>query len=239
MFGDLPLLPVTPQDVPEREHVSSALVSNGKPPSEDVLFADHRYSIDFSSLEVLNPLGIEPVLRAPRAFWPKRVRYQQLSLNRKYVICTLSTYPHIMLPGKGMPPFIHPQCPVKRFGQDGRVAQTSLPGPLATCAGIIAMWSVKNKNNSVFIWRAIRTEQERLSEEVNSTLIYMMEDERLTSTQCSKYNDWNAVAALQAICIYFLLRLSEKDDDATDFDIPLILTMTVCTLTPSSDCIAQ
>jgi hypothetical protein len=39
------------------------------------------------------------------------------------------------------------------------------------------------------------------------------------------------VAALQAISIYFLLRLSEKDDDATDFDIPLIRTMLVCDIT--------
>lgn len=108
MFGDLPLLPVTPQDVPEREHISSALV-NGKPPSEDGLFADHRYSTDFSrpwSLESSSDRASS--LRAPREFWPKRVRYQQLSLNRKYVICTLSTYPHMMLPGKGMPPFISP-----------------------------------------------------------------------------------------------------------------------------------
>jgi hypothetical protein len=37
----------------------------------------------------------------------------------------------------------------------------------------------------------------------------------------------NAVAALQAITIYMLLRLSEDDEDATDFDIPLIETMMV------------
>ena len=37
------------------------------------------------------------------------------------------------------------------------------------------------------------------------------------------------MAAFQAICVYFLLRLSERDDDVTDFDIPLIQTMTVCT----------
>jgi hypothetical protein len=45
--------------------------------------------------------------------------------------------------------------------------------------------------------------------------------------QCFKYNDWSAVAAFQAICMYFLLRISEKDEDATNFDIPLIKTMTV------------
>lgn len=49
----------------------------------------------------------------------------------------------------------------------------------------------------------------------------------LIDMQCSKYNDWNAVAALQAVSVYFLLRLSEDNDDATNFDIPLIHTMIV------------
>ncbi|TAQ87225.1 hypothetical protein B7494_g4451 [Chlorociboria aeruginascens] len=40
-----------------------------------------------------------------------------------------------------------------------------------------------------------------------------------------KYNDVDAVAALQAVTIYFLLRLSEDDTDATNFDVPLIYTM--------------
>ena len=48
------------------------------------------------------------------------------------------------------------------------------------------------------------------------------------SNSVMEYNDWDAVAALQAIATYFLLRLSETDDDATDFDIPLIRTMIVC-----------
>ena len=45
--------------------------------------------------------------------------------------------------------------------------------------------------------------------------------------QCSRYDDWNTVAAFQAITIYFLLRLSEDNDEATNFDIPLIQTMIV------------
>jgi hypothetical protein len=166
MFGSLSLASVTTQCVLGRKHTSPDLVHHL---SEDILLADHRHSTNFSSLEVLNSLGLEPALRAPRAFWPKTVRYRQLSLNIKYVICTLSTYPHMMLPDKGMPPFIHSQWLVREFDQDGRVTQTSLPGPLATCAGIIALWSVKNGNNSLFIWRAIRAEQERIAEEVGVT----------------------------------------------------------------------
>jgi hypothetical protein len=49
----------------------------------------------------------------------------------------------------------------------------------------------------------------------------------LTAIQCLNYNDWSAVAAFQAICLYFLLRVSEKNEDVTNFDIPLIETMIV------------
>lgn len=45
--------------------------------------------------------------------------------------------------------------------------------------------------------------------------------------QCSQYDDWNAVAAFQAVTVYFLLRLSEVNEEATNFDFPLIYTMIV------------
>lgn len=47
--------------------------------------------------------------------------------------------------------------------------------------------------------------------------------------QSPKYNDYHAVAALQAMAIYFLLRVSEDDVDATNFDFQLIQTMLVTT----------
>jgi len=72
-------------------------------------------------------------------------------------------------------------------------------------------------------------------------MIFLTGGERLTCLQCFTYNDWNAVAAIQAICIYFLLRLSETDSEATDFDIPLILTMRVRTIVrrPISELVAE
>lgn len=167
-FGDMSLPPIMPENVLERQEISSTLTSHSETPSEGVLFANHKHLTLLSRLEALNRLVTQPVLRAPRSFRPRQVRYRQLSLNRKFVICTLSAYPHMLLPGKGMPPFIHPRCLIQGSDPDGHVAQ-ALPGPLATCAGIVALWSVKNRTNSVFVWRAIRAEQERLLEEVYST----------------------------------------------------------------------
>lgn len=47
--------------------------------------------------------------------------------------------------------------------------------------------------------------------------------------QCERYNASNKVAALQAITIYFLLRISESDEEVTSFDVPLVQTMIVRT----------
>lgn len=41
------------------------------------------------------------------------------------------------------------------------------------------------------------------------------------------YSDHEILAALQAVTVYWLLRISEPNDDATDFDIPLINTTLV------------
>ncbi|KAF3395140.1 hypothetical protein DPV78_008583 [Talaromyces pinophilus] len=145
----------------------------------------------------------QPALQYPRLFWPKETPHRALSLNRKYVLGNLRNYPCMMLSASrdGMPPFVHSNYPSQDFSD-----HSSLPGPLARCAGIVAMWSVKTKYNSVHIWKGIRSEQERLLHEY------------------SEYNDWDTVAALQAMCIYVILRVLEKDEDVTDFDMPLIHT---------------
>ncbi|EED21996.1 conserved hypothetical protein [Talaromyces stipitatus ATCC 10500] len=146
----------------------------------------------------------QPALRSPRLFWPKEAYPQELSLNRKYVLVNLRSYPRMMLSASrnGMPPFVHSY----HLSYDC-ADNTSLPEPLARCAGIVAMWSVKSKHNSMHIWKAIRSEQERLLQE------------------SSVYNDWDALAALQAMCVYVILRVLEKDEDIIDFDIPLIHTV--------------
>ena len=70
------------------------------------------------------------------------------------------------------------------------------------------MFKAKNKENSCFVWSTVRGAQEKLAREFPS------------------YTDWDTLAALQAITIYFLLRISadEETGDAS-FDIQLIQTM--------------
>lgn len=46
--------------------------------------------------------------------------------------------------------------------------------------------------------------------------------------QYSEYDDVTAIAAFQAMSIYLLLRLKETNDEATNFDLPMIYTLWVC-----------
>ena len=74
----------------------------------------------------------------------------------------------MMLPGQGLPPFIHPYY---GYGVDTSgneiAAHKSGQAPIANCAAIVKLYSAKNKDNIVFIWRTIRAEQERLLAEVS------------------------------------------------------------------------
>jgi Fungal Zn(2)-Cys(6) binuclear cluster domain len=105
----------------------------------------------------------QPAPPVIKSFWPRKTLLRDLSLNRKYVLVNLSSYPRMMLSGNkdSAPPFVHSQYLIKNL-PDRKFASDSL----ARCAGVVTMWSVKNKDNSVHIWRAIRSEQERIFEEV-------------------------------------------------------------------------
>jgi hypothetical protein len=104
------------------------------------------------------------MLKPPKAFWPRRARHSQLSLHRRFVISQLRSYPEMMLPGANLPPFIHPLSLTSPSGDI--LVHKSMPNPLAICAGIVQMFSAKNKSNCRFCWKTVRMEQERLAAEV-------------------------------------------------------------------------
>ncbi|KAH8895442.1 hypothetical protein GQ53DRAFT_682010 [Thozetella sp. PMI_491] len=104
------------------------------------------------------------VARPPRSFLPNNESDYGLQFTRRYVVSALKSYPNMLLEHK-IPPFIHHSY---SFYEENSSSDISLPGPLSVCAGIIQMFSFKNKSNTSFIWRTIRTEQERLAAEVIS-----------------------------------------------------------------------
>jgi hypothetical protein len=110
----------------------------------------------------------------------------------------------MMLSDKDSSPFIHHKC----LTDNKKYTHKNGPGPLLRCAAIVELWRIKTPNNASYLWKILRIEQERLMQEI------------------SEYEDMVAINALQAVTIYFLLRVSSTDDEDTDFDVPLIQTMT-------------
>lgn len=108
----------------------------------------------------------QPAPNTRKAFALRKPSNNQFSLNRSYIMCTLPTYPSMLLPSNddGLPPFIHPHFNSRK----------GLPGPLATCVTIIQWISVKNKDNVLFIWGCIRMEIDRICAQVCSQINFKL-----------------------------------------------------------------
>ncbi|CAD6446015.1 1ff480a9-7ceb-4b5e-9f5a-db7132b36913 [Sclerotinia trifoliorum] len=100
----------------------------------------------------------QPVPKAPIAFAPRKSHKSQFSLNRNYILCTLPTYPSMMLSNNSdiPPPFIHPHFNDRK----------ALSGALGICANLVRWTSHKTEDNAVHIWRCIRMEIDRLLSDI-------------------------------------------------------------------------
>lgn len=76
--------------------------------------------------------------------------------NATYIIRTLRAYPRMILRKATFPSFMHPHW------------HGSLPEPLASCMSIAQIFASRNPETSSFVWRTIRTEQQRLVDQVCS-----------------------------------------------------------------------
>lgn len=120
-------------------------------------FSDETDSVTQESLTTLFP-------RPLRLFVPECFAKSRNPLVQRYLLCALRSYPVMMLRGQN-PPFIHPHTLFDNPGEY-QSRQTFKAGPLAVCNELLQMFTMKNQDNVVQIWRAIRMEQERLLSEV-------------------------------------------------------------------------
>ncbi|CZR68147.1 uncharacterized protein PAC_18046 [Phialocephala subalpina] len=179
-----------------------------KEPPQETCDREFDLHTAFSNLGSINALELQQFIpKVPKAFAPRSFQNDQLSLNRRFVLCTLRSYPSMMLSGDP-PPFIHRYY---GYGVDtsagNLTTQVARPAPLKNCANIVLWFTKKDKDNIRFIWNTIKAETERLLKELWTE------------------SDQDAVAALQAMTLYFLLRISEDNEEVTSFDIQLIQTM--------------
>lgn len=132
-------------------------------PQSSPRFSHYRASrfTDISDAFMGDPISMITTT-PPKAFAPLHNKH---TLNESYVLCTLRSYPHMMVPGKILPPFIH-RSQLANESQDERVTRKFLPRPLGACSAIMEWYAVRNPSTVRDIWNCIRLEQERLSSEV-------------------------------------------------------------------------
>lgn len=156
-------------DLPEYSSMSSAQftsdeeVQHSTNGSSDGLNSPTKWrctsSISIDEFEHILP-------NTPKVFSARKPPSGSMSLSRKYVLSTLRSYPYRIL-SPSPPPFLH-QENRRRGSQAGNlVTHGSQPASLEVCAAIVQMCSVKNKENTPFIWRTIQMEQQRFLAEVS------------------------------------------------------------------------
>ncbi|ORY15385.1 hypothetical protein BCR34DRAFT_177355 [Clohesyomyces aquaticus] len=118
------------------------------------------------------------------------------------ILSTLKSYPLMMLHQNTVPPFIHPIL----LSPD--MENKSLE-PLDTCINLVHMISGGFRGCRKLFWKNVRLECERLSQEHTN------------------FSKWEFLAALQALAIYILIRLSEGETDDNNLDFLLVATVIV------------
>jgi hypothetical protein len=81
--------------------------------------------------------------------------------NANYIIRALRTFPQRMLRRVTFPPFIHRPWPTDLNG-----FIIDAPEPMANCMSIAQIFASQTLENTAFVWRTIRAEQQRLVDKV-------------------------------------------------------------------------
>lgn len=81
--------------------------------------------------------------------------------NANHIIRALRTYPQRMLRRETFPPFIHQHWP-----KDSNGFVVDAAEPITNCMTIAQIFASRTLENTAFIWRTIRAEQQRLVDEV-------------------------------------------------------------------------
>ncbi|GAM82978.1 hypothetical protein ANO11243_009640 [Dothideomycetidae sp. 11243] len=145
----------------------------------------------------------QPGLPVIVAFESQPLLKRQPVIVRKMILAKLKSWPYMMLTGPTGPPFVHELQMTE--GTDCSAA--SQADPLRRGEGIMSLWSAGNKTAIPYLCSILRMELERIDAEI------------------STYNDRDAVAALQAVTVYSLIRCFAGDQAHFDFDIPHLQTM--------------
>ncbi|KAH8799790.1 hypothetical protein F5884DRAFT_117223 [Xylogone sp. PMI_703] len=143
-----------------------------------------------------------------RVFRPRTFISTSSHRSSTFMIRVLRSYPRMMLRPGTFPPFIHPHyC----GGSYDEIHEPTLTEPLAISKSIAQMFTSRTKQNTAFMWRTIRMEQERLL------------------ANYLTFEKWEILGGMQALLLYILLRIIEGNPTNTN-DTGFYLLSTLKTL---------
>lgn len=102
-----------------------------------------------------------PTFPTSRPMALRKMSNQVAENSANYIIRALRSFPQRMLRRATFPPFIHRPWPTD---SDGFVIDEH--EPVANCMSIAQMFTSRTPQNSAFVWRTIRAEQQRLVDKV-------------------------------------------------------------------------
>jgi hypothetical protein len=152
------------------------------------------------------PTPSVPLSNSLRLFQVRGIAKSSKELMVPLMMRLLGSYPFMILREDALPPFISPQAYQWDKGQQNASYEV-----LINCASLVQMFQNRNAANKSFVWRLIRLEQERLW------------------YQHAELDRWGLLASVQALLIYCLLRLVDRESADNDFDISLLATCDVST----------
>jgi hypothetical protein len=124
---------------------------------------------------------------------------QMAANNMAKILCS---YPKMILDYDNLPPFVHSQW-VAASGFEGYLE------PLGNCISLLGMLNTRARGSTSLFWRNVRMECDRLSS------IY------------TTFSKEGAIAAIQALLLYMLVRVSEGETEHNNHDAALLGTFTL------------
>ncbi|KAL5426956.1 hypothetical protein PMIN04_001679 [Paraphaeosphaeria minitans] len=118
------------------------------------------------------------------------------------ILHTLKSYPQMMLRDGTLPPYVHPHLVSSDFNGNDMES-------LSNCISLVHMISHKVRGSRKLFWKNVRLECERMS------------------TEPSRFSNWELLAAMHALSLYILIRMSEGVTNDNNFDQLLLSTMAV------------
>lgn len=160
--------------------IISGFLNQGSRPSSTSLFGplgeddlqDNNLpgGVDFFTPTIDRSLSTIPEGRVQNKLLSQRkTTTTETFLTAKVLLGQIRQYPKMMVEGKRLPPFIHPECSSDKRSMDRCASEEKhvcMPEILAVCANLIHLFYNRTPASSRFAWETIYRHQARLYDEV-------------------------------------------------------------------------